>query len=151
MSLKAPPWNRNRNRRRLSNPFLSSPFSRRSPVRTGKRRSTRSWSVSSACHPTSHKKLEISWNGYGLVVWSSHYLCLSITSMELLCKYSSDMWLMVVQLLKRNASSRLGAGAGDATEVQVRRQTHRLYCWPLNSNTLLLYQMQKWTSPKEHG
>lgn len=34
--------------------------------------------------------------------------------------YSFDICMLVVQLLKRNASSRLGAGAGDATEVQVR-------------------------------
>ena len=37
--------------------------------------------------------------------------------------------VLVFQLLKRNASSRLGAGAGDATEVQVRTRGGVEHFW----------------------
>lgn len=56
----------------LSNSFLSLPnSSHRSLAKTVKRLSTRSWSANSASHPTSHKKPEISWNGYQLFFFFS--------------------------------------------------------------------------------
>ncbi len=106
---------------------LSSCRSRRSQVKTERRQLTKSWSANSAFHLTSHKKPGTSWNEYGLFVWSLYSSCVSKIRAELLCKFSFDILPLVVQLLKRNASSRLGAGAGDATEVQVRTEIRCFY------------------------
>ena len=43
--------------------FLASLLSHRSQVKTEKRRLIKSWSASWTCHPTSHRKREISSNG----------------------------------------------------------------------------------------
>lgn len=60
---------------------------------------------------------------------SSYWICFlehtTEVNVKLSCIIFFDTLLLVVQLLKRNASSRLGAGAGDATEVQVRTLSWR--------------------------
>lgn len=64
----------------------------------------------------------------------TNHSCLSKINAKL-CVQSFDIWLVVVQLLKRNASSRLGAGAGDATEVQVRTLPRLLFHFKCSTNS----------------
>lgn len=108
-------WNMNYNLESLKSCFPL--CSHHSLVKTGKKPLTRSWSVNSVCHPTSHKKLEISWNGYFLFISCLFPICSLMFSCCAIIQL--DIWLLVVVAVEKkrlvtagSRSRRCHGGAG---------------------------------------
>lgn len=97
-------------------------------VRTERRLLTKSWNANSAFHLTSLKKPGSSWKGWVrqsfLLQHASLFVRSLLKHLERQKKWS--LFIVFFQLLKRNASLRLGAGPGDAAEVQVSPSTETI-------------------------